>query len=171
MVGGSSRMKESIPKVASVALIAVVMLTLLCTGCGLYINDDSIAQKDCEQILEFLDTKDSKSLKSMFCKEILSSPQNLDAQIQTAMNFFQGKTISHGSFKNAGGGEAWEHWQISRLDISPYIKNIVTDANKKYEIHASAYIVYKADKNKEGISDIVITASDGQKCEIGKYIK
>lgn len=165
--------------------MALVTLVFSCTGCkkyvasdsskeqksDIFINSDSVGEQKCQELLQYFSDKNIKGLKSMFCEEVKSS-QDLDAQIQTAMKFFQGKIISHDSLVGInGGGQAIDHGKTTRLDISPYISNIVTNANKKYDISFYSRIIWTADKNKEGVSYIKLMSSDGQKCQIGKYIK
>lgn len=167
--GRMYNMKKVVKRISIIFLFA--SMTFIFTGCfkGSFINSDKIAKQQCEAVLEYLDNDDVEGLKSMFCNKTVSS-LDLDEQIQDAMNVFEGKTISYQALTSIGG-RSYENGQITRLDITPSIINIVTDTDKEYEITFYSYLICVDDRDKEGISKISIKFENGQECIIGEYIR
>ena len=61
----------------------------------------------------------------MFCNKTLAN-ENIDEQIQEAIDFFKGKIISYDL--NIGScGESFKDGKREYLTLSPYIENIETD--------------------------------------------
>lgn len=158
-------MKKYAKIIYTILILTSVLLAF--TGCGDFINSEKIGEEKSEEVLKYLDNNDAKGLKNMFCNKAKSS-KDLDQQIQSAFSFFEGKTLSHNS-PLISGSESADGGKISKLDIGPNISNIVTDADKKYEIKFSSYIVYAEDTDKEGISEISIKSDDGKECKIGDF--
>lgn len=152
-------------------IILITFFAAMLQGCsnGKFINSEKIAKENCEDILKYLEDGDKEGLKNMFCNKI-SSSEELDKQIGEAIDFFEGKTSSYDA-KTSSGGTSYRDGEIVRLKVSPSIEDIITDADKKYEIKFYLYIVCAEDKDKEGISEISITSDSGEECIIGEYIK
>lgn len=66
------------------------------------------------------------------CDKTLAN-ENIDEPIQEAMDFFHGKVKSY-DFNTGSCVESFRDGKRKYLTLSPYIKNIVTDKNIKYEI-------------------------------------
>lgn len=165
--------KDNMAKILKIIFFIIILTTIsfIFTGCfeGKYINSNKIEKEQCEAILQYLDNDDVEGLKSMFCNKVESSTE-LDTQIQDAMDFFEGKTISYDTVLGAGGG-SYKDGKIDWKDIHPHITEIVTDANKKYDIKFYSYIICESDKDKVGISEISIKSENDEECIIGEWIR
>lgn len=154
-------------KASLIICILFVMTTILC-GCSFetmkYIGAD---KKECNELLNYLSTNNTEGLKSMFCN-IISSSEDFDEQIQEAIEFFEGTVISHNS-PSISSDESINYGRYKVFYISPVISNILTSTDKTYEIEFYSYLAYAADRNREGISELIIKCNDGTKCVVGDY--
>jgi len=143
------------------------------SGCeDYYIETGIVGRETSEKLLGFLSDKDADGLKSMFCPIILSL-DDIDEQIQGALDFFEGEIISYDSIWGLKGGGSnrlvRENREITRFDISPYLKNIETNAGRIYEIGYYSYVINSDYKNRIGVSEIFIRDEDGREFIIGDY--
>lgn len=154
-----------------IGIIVVISSTLIgCSEAQLkVIASDKIAKENCEAILNSLDTGDKEGLKNLFCNKVKSSAE-LDTQIDAAMEFYDGKTVSYDTILGAGSGSN-RNGKIVRKTNNPNIIDIVTDTNKKYDIKFYMYIVCSEDEDKVGISEISIKSDEGKECIIGSWIE
>lgn len=168
LFGGGNKVKRV--KIIYLIVGIVGLMFILKMYCnGRFINSEKIAKQQCKEILRCLDDNDSDGLRSMFCNKS-KAYLTLDKQIQDAMDFFEGRTISYNILLSSGG-TSYENGVITSCDIYPFIKDIVTDAQKKYRIRFCEYIVCKENSDKEGISEIIIESEDGKECVIRTYIE
>ena len=152
-------------------IIYIILATILMTfsGCNMeHVNPDKVSKEHMKQVLDYLSNDDTEGLKDMFCEEIKSSDKiDLDEQLDEAMKFFDGKVESYDDFtrpnieKVEGGGQ-------KEVSISPSAI-VKTDTGKKYKLNFHAYIVYKEDKKKVGISEIIIETDDEETIIVGDY--
>lgn len=152
-----------------VVFILITFIVPALHGCDKIINTDKVERETCEEILKYLENGDNESLKKMFCNKTLAN-ENIDKQIQEAIDLFKGKIISY-DIKSGACSESFREGKRDYLFISPSIKNIVTDKNNKYQIKFYTYIVCAEDSDKEGISEISIESDSGEECIIGEYIE
>jgi hypothetical protein len=146
-------------------ILPMIMCINIFTGCDMtVISDQNTAIS--EEVLRCLDEDNAEELKSMFCPKILNEVTDLDDQIKNAMEFYDGKTISHGNILGTSGRSV-RGGEIIISDANPYICDIITDANKKYNIKIDSYTIYAEDVSRVGISEILIRTSDGLECKIG----
>lgn len=156
-------------KLLTVILLTTVSLTL--SGCFSkgYKSDTHVGREQAEEILRCFNEDDIEGLKSMFCKEV-SNTYNLDEEIAEAMNFFDGKAISHDKVRVAGGDSIREGRVVDRhIDYS--IFNIKTNSNKNYRIVTHSYLVYDKNSDCIGITYLkVIDSNTNQMVQIGEYV-
>lgn len=86
-----------------------------------------------EEVMSYLKSGDTVSLKAMFCDELKNS-DDFDAKIDEAMSFIDGEIVSYKNNGGSGGREAtWEK-------LRPELTEIETDTGKYYHIYMSVYI-------------------------------
>ncbi len=152
-------------------LLAVVAWVFALTGCG---GDDGYnpsraGKEQAKSILNCFDEDDSDSLKAMFCERVVNS-HNLDAEITKAMEFFDGKTVSHRSVQ-VGGGESVDDGELTDGHIWYSIWEIKTDAKRHYRIVTHSFLVYKRDPRCVGITYLkVIDEETDEIIQIGEYV-
>ena len=135
---------------------------------GVHVNPDKVSKEQFEQVLDYLSNDDTKGLKEMFCEKIKSSNKiDLDKQLDETMEFFDGKVESYDDFTKPNI-EKIEGGAQKEVSIMPSA-TVKTDTGKSYKVRFNAYIVYKEDKEKVGISDIHITTSDEKGLTVGDY--
>ncbi|MFT4145110.1 MAG: DUF5104 domain-containing protein [Mobilitalea sp.] len=117
-------------------------------------------------VLNCFNEKDTDTLKTLLCSKT-QGLTDIDEQIQTCFDLFKGKVISFDDNLMGYEGESIESGHTTRLERAWNVKDIVTDEDKKYEIYIYTYVINENDKDKEGISDITVTCSDGTEYKIG----
>ncbi|MGN0689200.1 MAG: DUF5104 domain-containing protein [Oscillospiraceae bacterium] len=142
-------------------LVPMVFLFASCSS----VNVKTEVSKNSEEILRCFDEEDSEGLKALFCEEIQNT-HNLDKEIAEAMKFFEGEIISYNDNFNGNDGVSISDGEILEQHFAPVIQEIETDAGVSYQITFHYYTIYKEDKQKVGITFIVIQNNDTQ----GVYI-
>ena len=142
-------------------------------------NSKKIIKENCKDILKYLDDGDKEKLKNMFCKKILFAEEEeeeeeriqiLDRQIEEAIDFFEGRTVSYKT-KTSIGTISSEHGIVTRLRLNVIIEDIKTDTDKKYNVKFYLYLICEEDRDIEGITKISIKSDSGEERVIGQFIK
>ncbi len=143
-----------------IAIFVINILLTLLSSCNSKLSspqnplgDKGLAgEQKAEEVIEYLKTGDTESLKAMFCSE-LKNRDNFDEKISEIISFIDGEIISYDIGGGSGGrGESWE-------ELSPPIYNVKTDKNKYYTILLSIYIENE-DENKLGIHYLDVWLED-----------
>lgn len=148
------------------------------------INSKKIIKQNCKDIFKYLEEGDKEGLRNMFCNKILYIEEkeeakdkededwveNLDRQIEEAIDFFEGKTVSYKT-KISTGTVSSQARIVVRLRLDITIENIKTDRNRKYKIKFYLYLICAEDSDIEGIPEISINSDSGEECVIGKFIE
>lgn len=123
-------------------ILHIVLLTISIITFGLLVGcdpDNPLGDKGLageqkgEEVIGYLKSDDSESLKDMFCDE-LRNRDDFDEKINEIMEFIDGVIISYENVGGSGGrGETWEC-------LYPGLTNIETDKGKSYKIYMSIYI-------------------------------
>lgn len=150
------------------ALICVMFAFMLCSCNYRRIPEHKPPVECCNEILRCLEEKDNEGLKKLFCPKIISGSSALNDEIDNAMKFFNGKVLSHAnplfpSSEEIRDGE-WVWYSYS-----PSIHKIKTDKNKIYDIKFYYIIACADEPERIGISKILITDENGEKCKIGDF--
>jgi len=155
-------------KILTIVILMIILITLSgCLSIDLQ-SDTKIGREQAEEILRCFDEEDIEGLKSMFCKKI-SDTYNLDRQIKEAMDFFDGKTISHDDVL-VGGGDSVRDGKVVDKHISYMILNIQSSTEKKYKIDTHSYLVYD-DEDYIGMTHIkIFDCETDESIQIGEYI-
>lgn len=117
-------------------------------------------------VLNCFSEDDETALKALLCTKTVGL-EDIDDQIQTGFDLFKGKVISFNDKFLGYEGKSTEYGRTTRLERAWSVEEIVTDSGDEYEIYISSYVIYEEDKNREGISKIIITCSDGTEYQIG----
>ena len=155
--------------------ILIGLILLLCisltTGCPKlsFISSDTKGYEMSKDLLGYLENDDAEGIESMLCDITKSSP-DIDEEILTAVEFFDGKVTSRDR-EQVASEESVTNGQIEYLILSSYIQDIETDKNKTYEITFYAQVVNSENPNKVGITEIIITDEGGNECVIGAYLE
>lgn len=120
-----------------------------------------------DDILYCFDNNDTSKLKALFCESIVDS-HDLDAEIQEAFKFFDGKIVSQGKSIGMSEGEVKKRnekilWQT----VHPNLLNITIDNGSEYSIYFCAYLVYENHDENVGITYINVVNSENKKISIG----
>lgn len=125
-------------------------------------------KNDCKEIIRCLEEKDSDTLKSMFCKKLLNNYENIDEDIEQAMNFFQGNITSYGNVLY-GDDDSFINGECVKFIASPSIDSITTDTGKEYTVIYNEHIIDAENPEKIGISYIEIIDENNDSCQIGDF--
>ena len=91
-------------KIFIIMVLSIIVLNLSsCIFIPLFDNSDeqnvftvkAQMKNDCKEIIRCLEEKDSDTLKSMFCEKLLDNYENIDEDIEQAMDFFQENITSY----------------------------------------------------------------------------
>lgn len=144
-----------------------MLTTIMLCGCNM--NPTIAAKKECKNILEFLSNDDTEGLGNMFCNIIVNT-YDFDEQVQGAVDFFEGKVVSY-DITSTSYMESVRGGKQVDVHTSPYIENIETDTGEIYTISFYSYLICVKDRNREGISELLIKNSDGETYVLGDYDK
>lgn len=152
----------------TILILLSIFVSILC-GCSQISKEPAQkAKQSCDDVLRFLESKDTVNLKSLFCEKIQEDYVQLDDDIEKAMNFFQGEILSY-DHPLYGESESIRDGEYYKYSVSPSIHEIKTDSNRKYHIIYYYNIINKDYPESIGISEIMITAENGETCKIGEY--
>ena len=154
-----------------ILIVVIAILAMITQSCDSIISTEKEQKAIAEKILECLDDENAEDLKSMFCEKALEETDNIDRQIERAMEFFEGKTESYDSDSRISYYEESSHREgkMVRLRSSGTIKDIITDQDKKYSIRFYNYLVYDEKPEKVGLSEITIYSEEGYSRVIGDF--
>lgn len=164
-------------------ILVIMLCSIVLSGCGLFKETElykdttlpnRISTQQGEAIMNCLKTGESDELKSYFCKAV-SDSHNLDAEIDEALKFIEGKIISDGTWRYFTSSEtSWREGEETLCTVSPSIVDIQTDAGEVYQIHFHAYVICKENKDYVGITYISISKKDvydtDPEVQIGEYV-
>ena len=154
--------------------LLIGLILLLCisltTGCSklLFISSDKEGYEMSKDLLGYLENDDAEGIKSMLCDITKSSP-DIDEEILTALEFFDGKVTSRDR-ELIRSQESVRKGETVYLSLSSNVKNIETDKHRTYKIKFYAQVVNAENSNRVGISEIIITDEGGNECVIGAYL-
>lgn len=162
------------------AILSFVLIELL-TSCGslpsqserlMLLNSNTATEKVenlqmSQDVIKSINGKDTQGLKALFCLKT-QELTDIDDQILACFDFIKGAVTSFDE-KNITGyeGETIKDGEISYLERSWRIKDIVTDEKETYEIYINQFRICENDKRREGISQITITNSDNTEMVVG----
>lgn len=152
-----------------ILLFILLIIIAIQSGCSLVSNDSVMkARKSSNDVLAFLESKDTDKLRSLFCDKIHADYLELDEDIETAMMFFQGNILSHDN-PLYNESESIRNGEYVKYSVSPSIHEIKTDAGKTYHIIYYYTVVNTDYPESVGISEIMIKDENGETCKIGDY--
>jgi len=151
-------------------LISISVITLLLTSCSLggshmgrlFDTDGQTSQKRFEQVIEAVKKRDKKAFKELFCKQVSVDTKNIDENISSLFDFFQGDVVS---YDKVAGPTSSEEWNVDGSGHSK--KEILSSYNvetskQKYRIAIQEFTVDTANPDNVGgiYSLCIIKAED-----------
>ncbi len=120
-----------------------------------------------EELLVALGNNDNETIKAMFAQDLINSNDNIDEEIQSAVDFFEGTIVSYDYVGTPASGESYREGELVYARIGSAVsESIVTDIDT-YKISFSAVVINKGKTTQEGIWRIRIRRSDGESVKIG----
>ena len=110
-------------------------------------------------VLKCLDEDDCDSLKALFSEAVISE-YDIDKQIDEAMEFYEGVSVSHDTVHNEIQSSHFRVDYYSYKSIRTTMDNVVTDQGGKYDIEVIYVLVDEEDASQIGISQLFIWNSD-----------
>ena len=151
-----------------------ILISVVCIlpGCG-FNNKPTESQKISDEksieIVRCFDEKDVNGLKSLFCDKVQTT-YNLDDEIQTAFDFYEGKSESY-DLNYGGTAGGWDDGECIDEHISPKIENLKTSAGNTYRIPYHEYVIYKENPKCVGITYIrIYNETTKEMVQIGEYV-
>ena len=151
-------MRKNFFSIIIVILLPILLLSF--TGCKSKLQ---IARDVGQDIMNAFIAKDEDALYSLLSPNAKNSP-NIREQIQEAFDFIDGEIVSYElPTDTGGGGRAMERGKVTHENITPWIDYIKTDSTeekKHYRLQFRYDLVFKDDKNSEGLSNIIVSLLD-----------
>ena len=139
------------------------------SGCVGGDSDLQIARNVAQDIMDCFINKDEEALYSL----LSPNAQNFHLtreQIQEAFEFIDGEIISYDlPTTTGGGGHSKENGVITAKNMTPRIRNIVTNSGDIYKICFDYRLILESDRNSEGLDDIIIRLMESEYGE--KYLE
>ncbi len=158
-------------KLISIFLVLTVSTLCFagCIGVG-FATPEEKAKQQSSQIIKCFENKDKDRLKSMFCKTV-SDKCNLDEEIQEAFDFINGEIVSYDEPHGISGGASFEDGERIRQSLRGHISYIKTDTDKTYNLRFHSYLIFKANKNNVGVTNISLILQNDKVYDIGEFIE
>jgi hypothetical protein len=139
---------------------AILLCLLLFCGCNpwSYLDWSKQSEDKAYIILEYFVSGNFNNLKEQFCMVTLSTESDLDVQINSAMQFFNGHNLEINNVIVGGRTST----SLGQYDyINPYIHAYFNDkeTNINYDMYINLYLINVDFPDKEGISQIKIKKS------------
>ena len=150
-------MKKTLLLLLIVGLILILASGSLC-GCSmrksfLMMDDESIANKQFEKIIDAIQTQDINTLKSLFSKNALKEAENLDESIRDLFDYFQGELISYNDWGGPGVTAEMEYGDYQKIYDSTYDFETTQD---KYRLAMEIITADTTDTGNVGIRSLYI---------------
>ena len=140
-------------KYITIFISLILIMTL--SACDKYVNTRSSSQTQGHAILKCFEKKDKETLKSMFSEKIRKRTE-LDSEIDTALNFIDGKILSFDPDTDGGSGDSIDNGKINYIRLYPHISDIKTDKEKKYSISGLYYVKNGIEPDNIGLVALTI---------------
>lgn len=129
-------------------------------------NDNQIADKRIEQLLDAIKDKDKETICSMFSKQALDESENLDESIEYLFSFFQGEVISWEKDSGPIVDEITENGkQIKELKTWYNVKT----SNQKYIIFMIDYPVNTNEPDNVGLYTLRVVKEEDKETQLGYW--
>ena len=160
-----------------ILVIVMILNIVLFKGCSRIGNDESqlvyrstAPQIMFDKIISALDSKDNEELKSLFSQNALEKTSNIDEQLISLMDLYQGNFVSNSHFDT---GTSTGHQQDGiwvYMTIRPDIKELVTD-KAIYSLRFTSVPANDEFPNDVGLWYIVLGLKDegkvARECTVG----
>ena len=140
-------------KYITIFISLILIMTL--SACDKYVNTRSSSQTQGHAILKCFEKKDKETLKSIFSEKIRKRKE-FDSEIDTALNFIDGKIVSFDPDTDGGSGDSIDDGKINYIRLYIHIRDIKTDKEKKYSIFGTYYIKNGIEPDNEGLVALTI---------------
>lgn len=137
------------------SLLLVIILSISLISCSQLTKKDDVAYVK-KNIIESFINKDIEKLKKIFNSE-LNKKNTIDKQINALFDSIEGKIISYElNCLDGSEQEKVDNFKIIYSDLSPFIRKIITDKSKEYEIHCYYLRIDNENPNKVGVYRIAV---------------
>ena len=138
-----------------ITICVSLILIMTLSACDKYVNTHSSSQTQGQAILKCFEKKDKETLKSIFSEKIRKRKE-FDSEIDTALNFIDGKIVSYDPDTDGGSGDSIDDGKINYIRLYIHIRDIKTDKEKKYSIFGTYYIKNGIEPDNIGLEFITI---------------
>ncbi len=150
-------------------LICIILSFCMFTGCDIVDETKLASNEKSVEIIRCFDEHDINGLKQLFCHNS-QARCNLDAQIEYALEFYDGTSDSY-ELHYGGAAGGWDNGECIDKHITPQIRNVRTNSENVFRIVYHEYVIYKADEKCVGITYMrIFNESTNQMVQIGEYV-
>ena len=140
-------------KILIAVLGSIILLLSSCTRREvsldvLAITSSLKAEKTLKIVLGAMEEKDGEALKAVFSQDALNNAENIDDEINSLFEFFQGKVVSWDDDAGLGVDEEFKNGLILRRTV--FFVNVTTE-EQEYFIYLLEYPIDKEHPNNVGL--------------------
>ncbi len=146
-------------------LTTIVVLSGCVSSCqmtdNLFFSDVTESNLLLDQVIDALEDHDETALKALFASEVQNNKQiDLDDQLKTAMEYFEGEVTSYENIRRVGGESSWREGKLVYCYVSGAVCESIVTSENEYSLSFSATLIDEENKSNEGIWRIWLGKSE-----------
>lgn len=156
-------------EIGRIFAMIMVMLTIILGGCDLFNSRNSsdfdrsaAPQVMFDKIISALDNKDSEQIKKLFAPNALTKTLNINAQIESLFELYQGKFVSNSHFNEGSSSGSRKENRYVYLFMAPIIQELVT-SESVYSLSFNFIPLDEENPNDVGLWGVWLRTMDGDK--------
>ena len=152
-----------------ILILLVALLSISLSSCGLLFGDDEYiaaqfgsserAQKISEDLINYINSKDSNSIKRMFSKETLLKDEKIDEEISELLDFFSDGMTEYEIGGCWGSNESYDSWRAELVEETAVIflpKKGLSTGDENQSIYIYYTFVNKEKPSRVGVNEILL---------------
>ena len=150
-------------------ILFAALLSISFSSCGFLFGDDEYmeaklgsgerAKKHSEDLISYINSKDSNSIKRMFSKETLLKDEKIDKEIAELLDFFSDGLTEYEIGGCWGSNESYDSWRAELVEETALIflpKKGLSTGDEDQSIYIYYTFVNKEKPSRVGVNEILL---------------